>query len=162
MFKPECAEHSRSTFCSASLCHVERLRTNRLPDNYVRYHYKPWINWVSVDGIWATESWMWGESVALRWARDLVGLTELVNKFGEQVGLLPPLLVDLADEGVVVVRNPFHMPSEHIEHFDLTFRAAQKPRPKFAHERRCHAPGDDTCPRSKPFAELVRRNVLNQ
>ena len=94
----------------ASLSHVQRLRTNRLPDDNVRDHYKLRIDCVSIGGILSAERWMWSESEALFRTRDFSVLMELVNEFGEEVGFLPPLFIDIADECIVVVCDSFDTP----------------------------------------------------
>src|SRR5262245_47480906 len=94
---------------SPSPSYAERLSTNGLPDDHVGHHDELRVDDVSGRWIWPSQSWVRRERVTLTRTRNFVRLIKLENQLGKQVSLLPPLLIDLADEVVVGVRNTFHL-----------------------------------------------------
>src|SRR6516162_8531296 len=105
---------------------------------------------------------MRGQTIALPRARNFVRLMKLENQLGKQVGLMPPLLVDLPHELVVGVRHALHLATEHVEHFNMSFWTAQEPEAELAHECWGDAAIDNASPRRNPVAKLLRGDILKK
>src|SRR5262249_36777757 len=125
----------RTGLRSPSIPNAERLSADRLPDDYVRDHDELRVDGSAGRGIWTTQAGARSQGVTLTRPGNLVRLVKLENQLGEQVALLPPLLVHVFDEVVVGVRHALELAGEYVEHFDMPLRPAQEPEAKLAHER---------------------------